>query len=95
MCYLSTCLFNNFGIRLKLKKQRATLDSNCAELEEQKHDSTIIPSQVLAKEIHSVYTIDVAYKPYCSTLMTKSGSKRPHIVNSTGRYNTAATGMET
>ena len=47
------------------------LDSSCTELEEQKHYSTTTPSQVVTKEIHSVYTRGVAYKLYCFILMHK------------------------
>jgi len=71
MCYVLLVLFNSLNIRLKLEGQMVTLDSNCIELGEQKHCGTTTPSQVVTKEIHSVYTRGVAYIPYCLILMNK------------------------
>jgi len=48
-----------------------TLDSSCTELGEQKYYGTTTPSQVVTKEIYSVYNRGVAYKLYCLILMNK------------------------
>jgi len=54
------------------------LDSSCTELGEQKHYGTTTPSQAVPKEIHSVYTRSVAYKPYYLILMNK-GVLKSHV----------------
>jgi len=67
-------LFDSLNIRLKLARQTVTLDSS-------KHYGTTTPSQVVTKEIHSVYTRDVAYKPSCFNSHEQRGPKNPYIVN--------------
>jgi len=54
------------------------LDDSCTELGEQKHYGTTTQSQVVTKEIYSVYTRSVAYKLYYLILMNK-GVLKSHI----------------